>query len=39
VAEHQKVRSAAIILRPDQPFNEVTKETFVARPEVAPVSV
>jgi phenylpropionate dioxygenase-like ring-hydroxylating dioxygenase large terminal subunit len=39
VAEHQKVRSAAIILRPDQPFKEVTKETFVARPEVAPVSV
>jgi phthalate 4,5-dioxygenase oxygenase subunit len=39
VAEHQKVRSAAIVLRPDQPFKEVTKETFVAHPELAPVSV
>jgi len=36
---HQKVRSAAIILPPDKPFKEVPGETFVARPEVAPVSV
>jgi phenylpropionate dioxygenase-like ring-hydroxylating dioxygenase large terminal subunit len=36
---HQKVRSAAIILPPGQPFKEVPRETLVARPEVAPVSV
>ena len=36
---HQKVRSAAIILPPDQPFKEAAKDAFVARPAVAPVSV
>jgi phthalate 4,5-dioxygenase oxygenase subunit len=36
---HQKVRSAAIILPPDQPFKEAAKDAFVARPTVAPVSV
>ena len=36
---HQKVRSASIILPPDQPFKEAAKEAFVARPAVAPVSV
>ena len=36
---HQKVRSAAIILPPGQPFKEVPRETFVARPSAAPVSV
>ena len=38
-AAHQKVRSASIILPPDQPFKEAAKEAFVARPAVAPVSV
>lgn len=38
-AAHQKVRSAAIILPPGQPFKEVLRETFEARPEAAPVSV
>jgi phthalate 4,5-dioxygenase oxygenase subunit len=36
---HQKVRSASIILPPDQPFKEAAKDAFVARPAVAPVSV
>ena len=38
-AAHQKVRSAAIILPPGQPFKEVLRETFLARPEASPVSV
>jgi phthalate 4,5-dioxygenase len=38
-AEHQKVRSASIILPPDQPFKEAAKDAFVARPAVAPASV
>jgi hypothetical protein len=38
-AAHQKVRSAAIILPPDQPFKEAAKDAFVARPELAPASV
>jgi len=38
-AEHQKVRSASIILPPNQPFKEAAKDAFVARPAVAPVSV
>jgi hypothetical protein len=37
--EHQKVRSASIILPPDQPFKEGAREALIARPEVAPVSV
>jgi phenylpropionate dioxygenase-like ring-hydroxylating dioxygenase large terminal subunit len=36
---HQKVRSASIILPPDQPFQEGAREALLARPEVAPVSV
>jgi hypothetical protein len=36
---HQKIRSAAIILPPDQPFKEAAKEAFVAKPAVAPASV
>jgi hypothetical protein len=36
---HQKIRSAAIILPPDQPFKEAAKEAFIAKPAVAPVSV
>ena len=36
---HQKVRSASIILPPDQPFKEGAREVLVARPAVAPASV
>ena len=36
---HQKVRSVAIILPPDQPFKEGAREALIARPEVAPASV
>ncbi len=36
---HQKVRSASIILPPDQPFKEGAREALTARPDVAPVSV
>jgi phthalate 4,5-dioxygenase len=37
--EHQRVRSAAIILPPDQPFKEGAREALIARPEVEPASV
>jgi hypothetical protein len=37
--EHQKVRSAAIVLPPDQPFKVGAKEALIARPGVAPASV
>ena len=36
---HQRVRSAALILPPDQPFKEGAREALIARPQVAPVSV
>jgi phthalate 4,5-dioxygenase oxygenase subunit len=36
---HQKVRSASIILPPDQPFKEGAREALIARPDVSPVSV
>ena len=36
---HQKVRSASIILPPDQPFKEAAREALIARPAVAPASV
>jgi hypothetical protein len=36
---HQKVRSAAVILPPDQPFKEGAREALIARPDVAPASV
>jgi hypothetical protein len=36
---HQRVRSAAIILPPDQPFKEGAREALIARPAVAPASV
>ena len=38
-AAHQKVRSAAIVLPPDQPFTEGAREAMIARPLVAPASV
>ena len=36
---HQRVRSASIILPPDQPFKDGAREALIAHPEVAPVSV
>jgi phenylpropionate dioxygenase-like ring-hydroxylating dioxygenase large terminal subunit len=37
--EHQRVRSAAVILPPDQPFKDGAREALIARPAVAPASV
>jgi hypothetical protein len=37
--EHQKVRSAAIVLPPDQPFKDGARDALIARPSVAPASV
>jgi phthalate 4,5-dioxygenase oxygenase subunit len=36
---HQRVRSASIILSPDQPFAEGARDALIARSEVAPASV
>ncbi len=36
---HQRVRSAAVVLPPDQPYVEGAKEALMARPGVAPASV
>jgi phthalate 4,5-dioxygenase len=36
---HQKVRSAAVVLPPDQTYAEGAKEALTARPGVAPASV
>jgi len=36
---HQRVRSAAVVLPPDQPFKDAAKEALVAKPGVAPASV
>jgi hypothetical protein len=36
---HQRVRSAAVILPPDVPFQDGAREALIARPEVAPASV
>jgi phthalate 4,5-dioxygenase len=36
---HQRVRSAAVVLPPDQPFKDAAKEALTARPGVAPASV
>ena len=37
--EHQRVRSAAVVLPPDQPFKDGAREALIARPDVAPASV
>ena len=37
--QHQRVRSAAIVLPPDVPFTEGAREALIARPAVAPASV
>ena len=36
---HQRVRSAAVVLPPDQPFKDGAREAMIARPGVAPASV
>jgi phenylpropionate dioxygenase-like ring-hydroxylating dioxygenase large terminal subunit len=36
---HQRVRSAAVVLPPDQPFKDAAKEALIAKPGVAPASV
>jgi phenylpropionate dioxygenase-like ring-hydroxylating dioxygenase large terminal subunit len=36
---HQKVRSASVILPPDQPFKDAAREALVVRKGVAPASV
>ena len=36
---HQRVRSAAVILPPDQPFKDGAREALTVRPDVAPASV
>jgi phenylpropionate dioxygenase-like ring-hydroxylating dioxygenase large terminal subunit len=36
---HQRVRSAALVLPPDQPFKDAAKEALIAKPGVAPASV
>ena len=36
---HQRVRSASVILPPDQPFKDGAREALIARPDVAPASV
>jgi phthalate 4,5-dioxygenase len=36
---HQRVRSAAVVLPPDQPFKDAAREALIARPGVAPASV
>jgi hypothetical protein len=37
--EHQRVRSAAIVLPPDQPYKDGAREALIAHPGVAPASV
>jgi hypothetical protein len=37
--EHQKVRSAAVVLPPDQPFKDGARDALIAVPGVAPASV
>ena len=36
---HQRVRSAAVVLPPDQPFKDAAKDALVVRPNVAHASV
>ena len=36
---HQRVRSAAIVLPPDQPFKDGARTALIAHPGVAPASV
>src|SRR5687767_11783577 len=36
---HQRIRSAAIVLPPDQPYKDGAREVMIAQPGVAPASV
>ena len=36
---HQRVRSAAIVLPPDQPYKDGAREAMIAQPGVAPATV
>jgi len=36
---HQRIRSASVILPPDQPFQESCRDAMTVRPGVAPASV
>jgi hypothetical protein len=36
---HQRVRSASVLLPPDQPFKDGAREALIARPGVAPATV
>ena len=36
---HQKIRSASVVLPPDQPFKEGAREALIAHPGIAPASV
>ena len=36
---HQRVRSAAVVLPPDQPFKDAAKEALTVRPGIAPATV
>jgi phthalate 4,5-dioxygenase len=36
---HQRVRSAAIVLPPDQPYKDGAREVMIAQPGVAPATV
>ena len=37
--DHQRVRSAAVVLPPDQPFKDAARDALIAHPGVAPASV
>jgi phthalate 4,5-dioxygenase len=37
--DHQRVRSAAVVLPPDHPFEDAAREALIAHPGVAPASV
>src|SRR5215510_14834188 len=37
--EHQRVRSASILLAADQPFKDAAREALIAQPGVAPATV
>jgi hypothetical protein len=36
---HQRVRSAAVVLPPDQPFKDAARDALVVQPGIAPASV
>jgi hypothetical protein len=37
--EHQRVRSAAVVLPPDRPFKDAARDALIAHPGVEPASV